>query len=64
MRVSINLDAKTADLFNQLRGDRSIGAFGLECIIQQLTTLNRGKDDEKKNTVRFDETLDVLRKQG
>lgn len=51
MKVSINLDSRTADLFNLLRGDRSIGAFGLECIIQQLTTLNRGSNDET-NTIR------------
>ena len=43
MKVVVNLDAKTSDTFNLLRGEVSIGAFAAACIKQQLEFLKGAK---------------------
>ena len=55
MKVIVNLDAKTSDTFNLLRGEVSIGAFAAACIKQQLEFLKGKTDDENNESVRADE---------
>ena len=55
MKVVVNLDAKTADTFNLLKGEVSIGAFAAACIKQQLEFLKGKTDDENYKSVRADE---------
>ena len=55
MKVVVNLDAKTSDTFNRLRGEVSIGAFAAACIKQQLEFLKGKVDDENYKPVRADE---------
>lgn len=55
MKVVVNLDAKTSDTFNLLKGEVSIGAFAAACIKQQLESLKGKTDDENCKPVRADE---------
>ena len=56
MRIVINLDASTSDLFNEVRGAVGIGGFAALCIKKQLEFL-KGKinDIEENKPVRVDE---------
>ena len=55
MKVVVNLDAKTSDTFNRLKGEVSIGAFAAACIKQQLEFLKGKTDDQDYKSVRADE---------
>lgn len=55
MKVVVNLDAKTSDTFNLLKGEVSIGAFAAACIKQQLEFIKVKTDDENCKSVRADE---------
>jgi len=55
MKVVVKLDAQTADDFNVLKGNTSIGAFAASCIKQQLEFLKGKTNDENYKSVRADE---------
>lgn len=55
MKVVVKLDAQTADDFNVLKGNTSIGAFASACIKQQLEFLKGKTNDENYKSVRADE---------
>lgn len=56
MRIVINLDASTSDLFNEVKGVASVGAFAALCVKAHLEFL-KGKinDNEENQSIRADE---------
>lgn len=56
MRIIINLDASTSDMFNDLKGVASVGAFAASCVKAHLEFL-KGKinDSEENQSIRADE---------
>lgn len=47
MRIVVNLDAEVSDMFNEVRGAASIGAFAALCVKAHLQFL-KGKSNAKE----------------
>jgi len=56
LRIVINLDSGTSDLFNNVKGAASVGAFAALCVKAHLEFL-KGKmnDAEEDKSIRVDE---------
>ena len=53
MRLVVNLDAKTSELFNEIKGAASIGAFAAICVKSHLLFL-QGKHAKENEPVHTD----------
>lgn len=55
MRIIINLDASSSDVFNELKGVASVGAFAALCVKAHLEFLKGKINDEENQSIRTDE---------
>lgn len=56
MRIVVNLDSSTSDLFNNIKGSASVGAFAAMCVKAHLEFLKGKIDDREENkSIRVDE---------
>lgn len=55
MRLVVNIDAATSDVFNDVRGSVSVGAFAAICVRAHLEFLKGKMNDKEDKSIRVDE---------